>query len=40
MLSTTDQYLNNRIVWDAYVEALPPRLARFADLSIRNALVP
>ena len=40
MLSTTDQYLNNRIVWDAYVEALPPRLARFVDLSIRNTLVP
>ena len=39
MLGTTDRYLNNKIIWDLYVKALPRGLSRFVDLSIRNDLV-
>jgi glycosyltransferase involved in cell wall biosynthesis/GT2 family glycosyltransferase len=38
MLHTTDQVDNNRIIWDLYREALPARLSRLIDLSIRNDL--
>ncbi|WP_237479906.1 glycosyltransferase [Lichenibacterium dinghuense] len=36
MLLSTDAYANNRVVWDAYAEALPSALRRFVDLSVRN----
>ena len=36
MLMSTDEFANNRIIWDAYAEALPPALRRFIDLSVRN----
>ena len=39
MLLSTDSYANNRVIWDAYAQALPPGLARFVDLSVRNTLV-
>lgn len=38
MLMSTDSYDNNRIIWDAYAQALPPGLRRFVDLSVRNTL--
>ncbi len=36
MLMSTDEFDNNRIVWDAYAEALPAGLRRLVDLSVRN----
>ena len=39
MLMSTDAYANNRVIWDAYAEALPPGLRRFVDLSVRNDLI-
>ncbi|MBR0904570.1 glycosyltransferase [Bradyrhizobium liaoningense] len=39
MLHTTDGLENNRIIWDVYRKAVPQRLHRLVDLSIRNDLV-
>lgn len=36
MLSTTDLYVNNRIIWDVYKAALPTSLSRLIDLSVRH----
>lgn len=36
MLSTTDLYLNNRIIWNVYKAALPASLSRLIDLSVRH----
>ena len=33
---STDEFENNRIIWDAYAEALPTSLRRLVDLSVRN----
>jgi glycosyltransferase involved in cell wall biosynthesis/GT2 family glycosyltransferase len=39
MLSTTDVYLNNRIIWDVYKAAVPASLSRLIDLSVRHEAV-
>ena len=39
MLLSTDAFANNRIIWDAYREAIPVELTRLVDLSIRNDVV-
>ena len=39
MLMSTDAFANNRIIWDAYREAVPAGLTRLVDLSIRNDVV-
>ena len=36
MLMSTDEFDNNRVIWDAYAEALPASLRRLVDLSVRN----
>ncbi|WP_129221391.1 glycosyltransferase [Lichenibacterium ramalinae] len=36
MLMSTDEFDNNRVVWNAYAEALPASLRRLVDLSVRN----
>ena len=36
MLMSTDEFDNNRIIWDAYAAALPASLRRLVDLSVRN----
>ena len=36
MLMSTDEFDNNRIIWEAYAEALPASLRRLVDLSVRN----
>lgn len=39
MLSTTDLYANNRIIWNVYRAALPASLSRLIDLSVRHEAV-
>ena len=39
MLSSTDRYENNKIIWDVYKAHIGQNLQYLVDLSIRNTLV-
>ena len=39
MHATTDQYENNKLIWDAYEAVMPPELRRLVGLAVRNDFV-